>query len=230
MAKLALINNFDDAAGGPACRTERFVQALGDLAVVDKADLASGDLRDGLFKQFDGFILSGSPHNVTDIELPQEAWMKDQVRFILDSPKPILGTCFGHQLVCHAFGAQVRRIDAVRDQRMPARVVLQKPLELLPRMAAGAVLDVEESHQQEVVLESLPAVLENVAVPEPAWQAAHAAVRESACQLVGHKSRPIFGTQFHPETHAAADAGMQQQGVSFLKQFDALCQAAARQD
>ncbi len=225
MARLAMINNFDDEKGGPACRTERFHRALSDLTVVDRAELASDLQRSQLFQDFDGFVLSGSPHNVTDIELPEEAWMKDQVRFVLDAPKPILGTCFGHQLLCHAFGAQVRRIDAVRKDRMPARVVLKKPVDLLPGMSEGAVLVVEESHQQEVVAESLPAVLENVAVPEPKWQQANAECKESVVQLVRHRTRPVWGTQFHPETHAAAEKDMAEKGVSLLKAFEALCDA-----
>ena len=49
----------------------------------------------------DGIILSGGPASVYDDDSPpfNEA--------ILESGKPILGLCYGHQLLCHALGGAV---------------------------------------------------------------------------------------------------------------------------
>ncbi|MBI2445156.1 gamma-glutamyl-gamma-aminobutyrate hydrolase family protein [Candidatus Micrarchaeota archaeon] len=228
MAKLALINNFDDAEGGPSRRTARFRKWFSELDVVHRSELGEAEFRQSLYGRYDGFVLSGSPHDVTDIGKPQESWMKDQIRFILDSPKPVLGTCFGHQLLCHAFGATVDFIkpDTPRKNNMPARLVLEKPVALLPSVNVGGTFAAEESHNQEVMLESLPAVLENVAVPEPAWQKANAALKESEVQLVRHTSRPIWGTQFHPEAFDGADVYVERTGGALLRQFEVLCDAA----
>ncbi len=225
MAKLALINNFDDAQGGPSKRTARFQKWFSDLDVIGRDALQSPESRRQFYADYDGFVLSGSPHDVTDIEKPEESWMKDQARFVLDCPKPVLGTCFGHQLVCHAFSAKIRAIEAVRKNNALAKIRLEKSVELFPAMEAGAVFSVEESHNQEVVAGSLPSDFENVASPEPRWQASNAEVKESAVQLVRHRSRLVFGTQFHPETFEGVDEVTERTGAGLLKRFEALCDA-----
>ncbi len=230
MAKLVLINNFDDAQGGPSKRTARFKKWFSNLNVVHRSLLASVDFRLGLFEKYDGVVLSGSPHDVTDIEKPEEAWMKDEIRLIMDCPKPILGTCFGHQLVCHAFGAQVAFIKPVtpRKGNATARLVLEKPAALLPDLEVGGIFPVEESHNQEVLGATLPPELENVAVPEPQWLQDNAALKESAVQLVRHKSRPIWSTQFHPEAFDGAPAEVEAAGGALLKAFGAVCDSIRR--
>lgn len=230
MAKLVLINNFDDVEGGPSKRTARFHKWFSDLDVVHRSQLGSADLRRRLFEKYDGVVLSGSPHDVTDIGKPEEAWMKDEIRLILDCPKPLLGTCFGHQLVCHAFGATVDFVKPItpRKGNMAARLVLKKPVALLPELGVGGVFSVEESHNQEVLAASLPPELENMAVPEPSWNEANAGMKESAVQLVRHKSRPIWGTQFHPEAFDGAPADVEAAGGALLTAFEAICVTTRR--
>ncbi len=225
MAKLALINNFDEAVGGPSKRTARFLKWFSDLHVIGRDALQTDESRRQFYADYDGFVLSGSPHNVTDIEKPEERWMKAQEAFVRDCPKPVLGTCFGHQLLCHAFGARVDwiRPDVPRKNNAIAKMRLEKTVELFPGMAAGTVFSVEQSHNQEVVAGSLPRELENVAAPEARWQAENAAVKESAVQLVRHRRRMVFGTQFHPETFEGADVGAEKTGAALLSEFEAVC-------
>ena len=49
----------------------------------------------------DGFILSGGPSSVYDEEAPSYN------REIFAMGKPMLGLCYGHQLLCHRLGGQV---------------------------------------------------------------------------------------------------------------------------
>lgn len=56
--------------------------------------------------QFDGLIISGSAHSVYD----QEAWSENAADWIdiqIAHEKPILGVCYGHQLIAQRLGAKV---------------------------------------------------------------------------------------------------------------------------
>ena len=58
-------------------------------------------LRLPILQDADGLILSGGPASVYDPEAP--AYNPD----ILVMGKPMLGLCYGHQLLCHRLGGQV---------------------------------------------------------------------------------------------------------------------------
>lgn len=63
---------------------------------------------------FDGVIISGSPLSVTALA----PWMASLGRALVEAAArkvPILGVCFGHQLLGHAFGAKVVRNPAGRE-------------------------------------------------------------------------------------------------------------------
>jgi GMP synthase (glutamine-hydrolysing) len=58
--------------------------------------------------RLDGVIITGSPASLTE----PEPWMEAAVELIRDAHllrKPLLGVCFGHQLIGAAFGGQVMR-------------------------------------------------------------------------------------------------------------------------
>jgi GMP synthase (glutamine-hydrolysing) len=65
------------------------------------------------FVGFDGLIMTGSPKSVVD----PEPWMDDAAGYLLEASRtrPVLGVCFGHQLLARALGARVERNPRGRE-------------------------------------------------------------------------------------------------------------------
>ncbi|MDO8505740.1 MAG: type 1 glutamine amidotransferase [bacterium] len=58
--------------------------------------------------EYDSFVITGSKFQVTE-DLPWIQYLLDQSKQILALQKPILGICFGHQLLAYALGAEVKK-------------------------------------------------------------------------------------------------------------------------
>ncbi|SOC54226.1 GMP synthase - Glutamine amidotransferase [Chromohalobacter canadensis] len=70
------------------------------------------DVRDDIFPESadacDAWIITGSKSSVCD-KTPWMARLKDLILEIYDTGRPIVGICFGHQIVAEAFGADVNQ-------------------------------------------------------------------------------------------------------------------------
>jgi len=137
---------------------------------------ASRVLSDGV----KGIILSGGPANLSSagVLLPDQR--------ILDAPVPMLGICYGMQLLGQHFGGTVSR--ASRREYGSARLSILKEDHLFKGMREGVQGEttVWMSHGDRV--ESLGPELITIARTA---NSPNAAIR--------HTSRPVFGVQFHPE-------------------------------
>ena len=60
------------------------------------------------YSQYDSFVISGSNASVYD-DAPWIARLVDIVRDIIASGKPLLGICFGHQIIAEALGGAVSK-------------------------------------------------------------------------------------------------------------------------
>ena len=78
----------------------------------DRLRLRDYSLVDGVFPESatenDGWITTGSPHSVYE-DVPWIVGLADLTRQIVDSGVPLMGICFGHQMIAHALGGKVER-------------------------------------------------------------------------------------------------------------------------
>jgi GMP synthase (glutamine-hydrolysing) len=132
-----------------------------------------------------GFILSGSPSSVYEQDAPR---LPD---YVLESNLPVLGLCYGMQLLAHNLGGVVA--PAQRREYGPAELNVSEPDSLL---LAGleSPISVWMSHGDRI--ESLP----------PGFTA-EAQTSNSPIAAMGHADRRLYGLQFHPEvTHTPQGA------------------------
>ncbi len=141
-----------------------------------------------------GIILSGGPETVTEHSAP---FIPDIV-FELDVP--VLGICYGMQALAHYFGGKVATSD--KREYGHANVVFNHHNVLTEGLLleGHSTLDVWMSHADKVT--QLPDYFEKLASTANAENV-----------VIGHKNKPIFGLQFHPEvTHT-------QQGQTLIRRF-----------
>jgi GMP synthase (glutamine-hydrolysing) len=132
------------------------------------------------FNSFDGVVLSGSPAMMT--EKKTQAKFEKEAEAIRDSRVPVLGICFGHQLMAHAFGAKVVKDKGPVLDMVKTEVLASDPLFLgLPK----SMMLLESRYE---VVSSLPRGFSILA-------------RSATSRIAAmkHGSRPLYGVQFHPE-------------------------------
>lgn len=142
-------------------------------------------------RAFDRIVVSGSKASC-NIDEPWTTALLDFIRKSVDTRRPLLGVCFGHQMLARAMGGAASVGVAAHAEVGWSQVELvgESPLFAgLPRE-----FHTFSSHYDEV--RSLPAGLKNLAKS--------AACPIQAVQL--EDGRPVFGIQFHPERDVAGAA------------------------
>lgn len=126
----------------------------------------------------DGLVFSGgAPRMGLQKELGNLSEM------IKKASVPLLGICAGHQFIAHFFGGEAKPSTIPEFGKITLeRTDVKSPLfEGVPKSSI-----VWESHNDEVTV--LPKDFENLG-----------SSKNCEIQAMQHKSRPIFGLQFHPE-------------------------------
>jgi anthranilate synthase component 2 len=156
-----------------------YVNELGAETVVHRNDKIS--VQDALALNPEGVILSPGPCT------PNEAGICLPLLRAAPEDLPILGVCLGHQSIGQAYGGEVIR----------AKALMHGKTSQIHHTGKGLFKDIPSPftatryHSLSVRRETLPEVLEVTAWTE-----------DGEIMGVQHKTRPVHGVQFHPESIA----------------------------
>ncbi|WP_069299132.1 anthranilate synthase component II [Neptunicoccus sediminis] len=174
---LLLIDNYDSFT----YNLVHYVGELGAEVVVRRNDEIT--VQDAMDMQPDMILLSPGPCD------PDQAGIcLDLVKAAADTQTPLLGVCLGHQVIGQAFGGKVVRCHEIVHGKMG------KMHHKGASVFAGLPVPFEATRYHSLVVErdSLPDDLEVTA-----W------LEDGTIMGLAHKSLPIHGVQFHPESIAS---------------------------
>ena len=175
---LLMIDNYDSF-------TYNLVQYLAELGVevmVRRNDMISVDEVAGLAPSH--IVISPGPCT------PNEAGISLELVRRLSDRIPMLGVCLGHQCIGQAFGGRI----------IHAREIMHGKTSMIHHRGEGifrglqSPFEATRYHSLVVEKETVPGVLETTA-----WTSLPA---KDVDEIMGvrHKSLPVFGVQFHPES------------------------------
>ncbi len=152
----------------------------------------------------DGILLTGSYHMLTDTPIRQK--FSPVLELIRTYEKPILGICFGLQLIAAAWDFTIRPIshpdhDIENEKTLNLQFIHPFPLFPFP------TITVYETHHQEIAHETKFDHIFTIYASSPATKV----------QAIKHNQKPIYGVQFHPENPTNAKA--LEDGISLIEQF-----------
>jgi len=139
-----------------------------------------------------GIILSGGPASVYAPDAPLVE------RGVLELGVPVLGICYGMQVITHLLGGRVARGE--KREYGPARLEVRRRVGPFRELEGDEPVPVWMSHGDRI--EELPPGFEVLAVTD-----------NSPVAAMGEPERHIYGVQFHPEVHHTP------QGAAMLAAF-----------
>lgn len=173
---ILLIDNYDSFVHNLA----RYVRELGEEAVVRRNDAIT--LNDVAVMAPQHIIISPGPCT------PSEAGISTDVVKRFGSTIPILGVCLGHQAIGVAYGAHiVRALRPVHGKPSPVQHDGSGIFTGLPSPLWAA-----RYHSLVIAPDSLPPDLRATAFGE-----------DGEIMAVAHRTHPVVGLQFHPESAAS---------------------------
>tara|TARA_R110002124_G_scaffold60281_7_gene165364 strand:- start:1734 stop:2321 length:588 start_codon:yes stop_codon:yes gene_type:complete len=173
---LLLIDNYDSF-------TYNLVQFLGDLGV--KADVWRNDklsVADAMAMKPKAIVISPGPCD------PDRAGIcLDLIKAAADTKTPLFGVCLGHQAIGQAFGGKIVRAKQLMHGKVDQmNHTGQSVFRNLP-----SPINATRYHSLTIEPESFPNVLEVTAT-----------TADGTIMGLAHKTLPIHGVQFHPESIA----------------------------
>jgi GMP synthase (glutamine-hydrolysing) len=152
------------------------------------------ELEEKHWEECKGIIISGAPILITEED--PEPYLK-KVEFLKRIEKPVLGICFGHQLMALTYGGSASRQKEDRDWQT---IELINDCPLFDKFPNE--FEMMEDHCECV---SIPNNFSHIGVSD-------ACINEAMM----HKEKSLFGVQFHPEVSG-------NMGALLIENFCKLC-------
>jgi len=143
-----------------------------DVESVNLKDFDSSEL-----SKYKGIVISGAPILITEVNLEP---YKEKFEFVLNSELPILGICFGHQMIGLVYGAFGSRMKEDRDWQT---IEIFEECPLFNKLPSE--IEMMEDHCESI---SIPPNFNLIGSSD-------ACVNEA----MQHHTKKIYGIQFHPE-------------------------------
>ena len=176
MTKILVLDNYDSFV----YTLSGYLQQLGATTDVIRNDAVTEQELPALMAKYDGVLISPGPGT------PKDAGLSiDVVQVALKTNQSIFGVCLGHQAIAEAMGATVTSADELMH---------------------GKTSDVQ--HDNSLVFKDVPKSFKATryhslaVVAETVPQDLIVTSRTTGGVIMGlqHKSKPIYGVQFHPES------------------------------
>jgi anthranilate synthase component 2 len=172
MTRVFVLDNYDSFT----YNLVHLLAALGaDVTVARNDEITLGDVR---ARDPDAIVISPGPSR------PENAGISIELVRELGPSVPILGICLGHQAIGVAYGARVVRVPPVHGKARPVHHAGTAAFRGIPSPFTAA-----RYHSLAVDRASLPSQLEVTAWSE-----------DGLVMGVRHRSHPVEGFQFHPES------------------------------
>ena len=152
------------------------------------------DLTEDIANEYLGLIISGNPILLTNTDSTPYIW---KFTFLTTYPNPVLGICFGHQMLGMVHGAQIKKGKENRDWE---EIEIKESSTLFNYIRKP--FDMKEDHAEEITL--------------PEGFKLLATSKSCNVEAMQHKIKPLFGVQFHPEVS-------DRKGMQLLKNFCKIC-------
>lgn len=176
---ILLIDNYDSFS----YNLYQLVGSLGEEILVIRNDAKTCDEIKALNPT--AIILSPGPGR------PSEAGICEEVVRVLGKTIPTLGVCLGHQAICEAYGAKIIHARQLMHGKQSV-AALDNESVLFKNMPAK--IQVARYHSLAVDAKTLPQSLAVTAMTD-----------DGEVMAVEHRTDPVFGVQFHPESIMTPD-------------------------
>lgn len=176
MTKVLVLDNYDSFV----YTLNGYLQQLGAETDVLRNDVVAEDELGQLISRYDAVLISPGPGTPADAGLSIAT-----VRYAIEHDVPVFGVCLGHQAIAEALGATVRQAEEL----MHGKTSLVEHDSSLIYRDVPQPFTATRYHSLAVV---------NSTVPEELIVTS----RTAGGVIMGlqHKSKPIYGVQFHPES------------------------------
>lgn len=176
MVKILVLDNYDSFV----YTLNGYLQQLGAQTEVIRNDSVSEEELPELLAKYDAVLISPGPGT------PASAGLSiPTVKYALETNYPVFGVCLGHQAIAEAMGATVTSAPELMHGKTSK--ITHQNSEIFSEIPQG--FTATRYHSLAVVKETVPEDLEITGQTD-----------SGVIMSLQHKSKPIYGVQFHPES------------------------------